>query len=182
MLKVIGGKYRSRNLLTPGEETIPTKARVREAVASALSFAIPNAEVLDLFAGSGALGIEMLSRGAKRCVFVDADPDAAKVIRENLKTLKENNGEVLLLDYESALKRLKDEGRKFDIVLLDPPYKMRDSYQKAADYLSDNGLLSEEAVIMMEYEGDLDFEIKGAYARAKTYNYGRTKVLILWRQ
>ena len=82
MLKVIGGKYRSRNLLTPGEETIPTKARVREAVASALSFAIPNAEVLDLFAGSGALGIEMLSRGAKRCVFVDVDPDAAKVIRD----------------------------------------------------------------------------------------------------
>ena len=95
MINVIGGKYRSRVLLTPpSSTTLPTKNMVRGAIFSALGN-LNGAIVLDLFAGSGALGIEALSRGAKEAIFVELDKVAAKVVKDNLDKLKEENGRVL---------------------------------------------------------------------------------------
>lgn len=176
MIKVIAGKYRSRNLLTPEEGTEPTKNRVREAIMSALSDLIPGATVLDLFAGSGALGIECLSRGASSCYFNDANVKTAMLVKKNLQTLKENNGIVSNQDYLAYLNQ-KGLLPAFDIVFLDPPYALKEAYQESLSLLLNNGLLKENGAIVFEYEGGISVDVT-AFAKAKEYTYGKTKVLI----
>ena len=120
-MRVITGKARGINLKTPeGLQTRPTTDRVKEALFSVIHFDVPGARVLDLFGGTGQLGIEALSRGAKRAVFVDESEKACKLIRENLKrTRLEQEATVLRGDYLAYLGRCTE---KFDIILLDPPY------------------------------------------------------------
>ncbi len=180
MIKVIGGKYRSRILQTPEEGTLPTKNMVRGAMLSSLGDRIEGAEVVDLFAGSGALGIEALSREAKSCLFVEKSAKAAKVIEGNLASLKESKGVVWNCDYLTALSRAKQEGRRFDIVFLDPPYAMKESYQLAVSFLLDEGMLNEEATLLLEYEGTIPFINKG-FPFERRYKYGKTNVLALRR-
>ena len=175
MIAIIGGKYRSRQILTPDEGTVPTKNRVREALMSAVGDILPNATVLDLFAGSGALGIEALSRGAKEAYFVDNRNLATKIIEGNLKTLKEEHGHVYTDDFHSFLKR--GGLPKFDLVFLDPPYAEGDYYRQAVSLLQERDLLSEGAAIVMEYEGGISVDVS-SFAKCKDYTYGRTKVLI----
>ncbi len=178
MIKVIAGKYRSRVLLTPLEETIPTKSIVRTSLANALMDKTVGASVLDLFAGSGALGIEELSRGAAHCVFVDKTPAAIAVINQNLDALKETNGEVVQGDFAEVL--LKLAGRHFDIVLIDPPYAMKEVYRTVPAFLLDHGLLNPNAAVVLEYEGTIEAPL-ARYSSSRAYNYGRTHVLILRR-
>ena len=120
-MRVISGKARGVNLKTPtGMATRPTADRVKEAVFSIIQFDLPGASVLDLFGGTGQLGIEALSRGAKDAVFVDERDDACKLIKENLRRTKlEQQGQVIRSDYNAFL---KSTSRKFDIIFLDPPY------------------------------------------------------------
>ena len=141
MLKISGGTFRSRVIETPEQNTVPTKNRVREAMMSALQNDIPGAIVLDLFAGSGALGIETISRGAEKCYFVDAGKEQAAIIQKNLKTLKIENAEFLGVDYLEALKRLKRDGVKLDVVFLDPPYAEKEFYKASTAFLFENDLL-----------------------------------------
>ena len=177
MIKVVGGKYRSRVLLTPPEETtLPTKNRVRGAIASELSFEIPDAKVLDLFAGSGALGIEALSRGAASCLFVDADKVAAGIVKKNLETLKESNGKVWQLDYKAALERGK--GRKFDLVFLDPPYANKEAYGYSIEFLIKEDMLEEAFAIVVEFEGDAPID-PTPFREVRRYTYGKSNVMIL---
>ncbi len=180
MIKIIGGTYRSRIIATPDEGTLPTKNRVREAMLSSLGEKIEGAHVLDLFAGSGALGIETLSREASSCLFVEKNPVAAKIVEKNLASLKESKGTVWNCDYLDALNRAKQEGKKFDIVFLDPPYALKESYQIAVDFLLGEGLLGEEATLILEYEGTIPFENKG-FPFERHYKYGKTNVLALRR-
>lgn len=179
MIKIIGGTYRSRIIKTPEEGTLPTKNMVRGAMVSSLGERIKNARVLDLFAGSGALGIEALSHGSSSCLFVDKNPKAAAIVKENLTSLKESKGEVWVSDYASALSKIKEEGRVFDVIFLDPPYALKESYQIAVDYLLENSLCSEDACFILEYEGDIPFECALPFKRE--YKYGKTKVLALRR-
>ena len=120
-MRVITGKARGVVLKTPdGMKTRPTSDRVKEALFSIIQFDIPNAKVLDLFAGTGQLGIEALSRDAKYAVFIDELDQACKLISDNLKKTKlENYARVIRSDYEIYLKNCKE---KFDIIFLDPPY------------------------------------------------------------
>ena len=120
-MRVISGKARGVNLKTPaGTATRPTADRVKEAVFSIIQFDLPGATVLVLFGGTGQLGIEALSRGAKNAVFVDERDDACKLIRENLKRTKlEGEGRIIRSDYSAFL---KSTSQKFDIIFLDPPY------------------------------------------------------------
>ena len=120
-MRVITGKARGVALKTPdGLATRPTADRVKEAMFSIIQFDLPGATVLDLFGGTGQLGIEALSRDAKYAVFVDEREDACKLIRENLKRTKlEGNAQVIRSDYMAYLRNCQ---RKFDIILLDPPY------------------------------------------------------------
>ncbi len=177
MIRISSGKYRSRIILTPEEGTLPTKNRVREAMMSMVQLYLPNANVLDLFAGSGALGIEALSRGARRAVFVDASATACSLIEKNLASLKEKNGTVVYASYEKAILHQREP---FDLVLIDPPYAMKDAYQKAVDLLLERGLLAKECAVVLEYEGDLPFEAKD-FSSVRDYTYGKTKVLLLRR-
>ena len=177
MIKISSGIYRSRVILTPEEGTLPTKNRVREAMMSAIYPYISGARVLDLFAGSGALGIEALSRGAKEAVFVDASKEASCIVSKNLSSLREKRGVVLNLDYLEALKRL--DGR-FDIVFLDPPYAMKESYQNALDVLLERNLLNEECALVLEYEGELTINADSSFER-RDYTYGKSKVILLRR-
>lgn len=174
MLRIIGGKHRSRVIQTPEQGTVPTKNRVREAVFSALSDLLPSASVLDLFAGSGALGIEALSRGAKEAIFVDSSPIAARIIASNLSLLREK-GEVLALDCLQALHRLK--GKTFDIVFLDPPYAKKELYRDCVSLLEEEGLLSPGAALVLEYEGECPLSFDIGYS-ARYYKYGYTRVCI----
>ncbi len=119
-LRVIGGQWRSRRLEFPDLPGVrPTPDRVRETLFNWLAPMLPGARCLDLFAGSGALGIEALSRGAAEVVFVERDPAAVRVLRDNLARLKAENGRVELAE---ALTWLRQPATPFEIVLLDPPF------------------------------------------------------------
>lgn len=122
-MRVVAGVYGGRRLAAPpGDATRPTSDRVREALFGVLGPSIAGARVLDLYAGSGALGIEALSRGAARAVFVDRAPAAIKAIRANLAAL-EIDAEVLLMPARAALRAAARRGDAYDLVLLDPPYR-----------------------------------------------------------
>ncbi len=178
MLKITGGTYRSRMIDLPETGTVPTKERVREALLSALANDIPDARVLDLFAGSGALGIETLSRGASFCTFCDASPKACAILKENLRKLKEEKAEVIQGDFRLALESFAKQKKVFDIVFLDPPYVEIGYYGEAVRFLLENRLLSDHAAVVLEFEGEPNLSFEG-FAREKRYNYGRTHVLML---
>ncbi len=178
MLKIVAGKYRSRQIEVPESVTVPTKNRVREAMLSSLGNQIQGANVLDLFAGSGALGIETLSRGAAHCDFVEADTKAAQVILDNLKKLNDTQGAVHCLDFRSAIASFSIP---FDIVFLDPPYKEKAYYQEAVDALWAKGLLHPYSTLILEYEGDLEFD-SSSYQDVRLKHYGRTSVLTLRKE
>ena len=122
-MRVVAGAYGGRRLVAPpGDATRPTSDRVREALFSVLGPSIGGARVLDLYAGSGALGIEALSRGAGAAVFVDRSPPAIKAIRANLAAL-EIEAEVPSLRPDGAARRRPRRGEAYDLVFLDPPYR-----------------------------------------------------------
>jgi 16S rRNA (guanine(966)-N(2))-methyltransferase RsmD len=122
-MRVIAGRYGGRRLTAPpGAATRPTSDRVREALFSILGPRVEGARVLDLFAGSGALGIEALSRGAAAATFVDAAPAAIRVLRANLSAL-EIEAEVVRADALAALRTARAAARQYDLLFLDPPYR-----------------------------------------------------------
>lgn len=180
MLKIVSGSYRSRMIEVPSSCTVPSKSIVRTAIANALGQDLRDAKVLDLFAGSGALGIEALSRGAAFCCFNDVSIEAFNVIKNNLKALKEDKASVTSFDYRSALAAYAQQKAVFDIVFLDPPYSMKEVYATVPEILLDSGLLSSHGIVVLEYEGDIATP-STRYSFAKTYNYGRTNVLVLRR-
>ena len=175
MLRIIAGKYRHLKIESPDtDKTRPTTDRVREALMSALGMKIVDATCLDLFSGSGALGLESLSRGAKEVVFVDKAPIAIKTIKKNLASLKADNFRVILASYEKALQIFKEEGKKFDIIYLDPPYKMVEVYEKVRNLLIDYDLLNPNAILVEES----NIAFKGDYGLSKDYKYGTVHIRI----
>ncbi len=179
-MRVISGKARGVQLKTPeGLLTRPTADRVKEAMFSVLQFDLPGARVLDLFGGTGQLGIEALSRGAKSAVFVDAGEKPCALIKENLRRCKmESDGKVVRSDYLQYLERCRET---FDIVLLDPPYA-EVFLENALKKLSEIDILESGAIIVAErpVEKDLPLEISG-FTRSKDYKYGKT-LLTLYRK
>ena len=179
-MRVITGKARGVQLKTPeGMQTRPTADRVKEALFSIINFDLPGAGVLDLFGGTGQLGIEALSRGADKAVFVDAREDACKIIRENLRRTKlEAQGKVIRSDYLDYLKRCRD---RFDIILLDPPYA-EVFLENALKCITEIDILQTGGIIVTERplgkELLCDFE---GYTRSKDYKYGKT-LLTLYRK
>ncbi len=178
MLKIAGGKFRSRQIEVPEVVTVPTKNIVREALANALRYKIPSANILDLFAGSGALGIEALSWGANKAYFVDKSLDATRTIRKNLASLKIENAEVINADFKDALNKIND---KIDIVFMDPPYKDVEFYQEGVSLLLSSSILKDDAVIVLEYENEIVID-ETPFEDVRNYKYGRNKIKILWRK
>ena len=179
-MRVITGKARGVQLKTPeGMQTRPTADRVKEACFSIINFEIPGAKVLDLFGGTGQLGIEALSRGAKSAVFVDAREDACKIIRENLRRTKmEDCGKVVRSDYLEYLRRTREQ---FDIILLDPPYA-EVFLENALKCIAEIDILQTGGIIVTERPlgKELPYEFEG-FTRSKDYKYGKT-LLTLYRK
>lgn len=175
-MRVITGTARGRSLITlEGEDVRPTTDRVKEALFSIIQFEIEGRTVLDLFAGSGQLGIEALSRGAGKAVFVDNAKKSLEVVKKNL----ENTGllsKAVLLNRESiSYIRYCDE--KFDIVFMDPPYRSG-LLQKALDSVSE--CLNIGGIVICEAPKDeeLPEEIGGGCLKAKKYNYGKISLTV----
>ena len=180
-MRVVAGTARGTVLKTPdGMLTRPTADRVKEAVFSILHFDVQDAVVLDLFGGTGQLGIEALSRGAKRAVFVDHQQKACELIRENLRRTKfSQQASVVRGDDLEYLKRTKEQ---FDIILLDPPYAeifLENALNCIAeiDILRDNGIIVTERPL----EKALEIQLPG-YSRSRDYKYGKTLITLYRRQ
>lgn len=175
-MRVIGGEYRSRVLKAPaGNNTRPTMDNVKEAMFNIIGVNIINANVLDLFSGSGNLGIEALSRGANFVYFNDHDYNAFKVIQDNLNTIKipSNSYKLSKLEYQKCIENID---RILDLILLDPPYKDK-IYEDIINSLIDKKLLSEKAIIVCEADLKLEaFCIEGF--NVKEYKYGSKKLLV----
>ena len=149
-LRLIGGEWKGRKLRFPDAPNLrPTPDRVRETVFNWLAPIIHGARCLDLFAGSGALGLEALSRGAAFATFVDSHKKVTSVLKEHLNLLDINDkAEVLQMD---GVKFLNGEAQKYDLVFLDPPYHL-DFMQKVVPLLEDNNWLSDNAMLYLEIE------------------------------
>lgn len=159
-MRVIAGKARRLLLKTiEGPDTRPTTDRIKETLFNMLQNDVPGARFLDLFAGSGGIGIEALSRGADYCVFVENNPKAAACIRENLLHTKlADNALVMEADVTVAatLGRLEKKEAAFDIVFMDPPYNMG-LEKKVLEYLKDSALINSSTLIIIEAALDTDF-------------------------
>lgn len=174
-MRVVAGLARGRKLKTlEGLEVRPTTDRVKEAMFSILQAEIPGATVLDLFSGSGQLGIEALSRGAKRCIFVDSSRESIATTKENLKTTGLFEKSVVITS--DSIAYLKSCSERFDIVLLDPPYKSS-LIEKALDFIP--SILSSTGVVLCETTADYSFsENIKKLSLKKEYRYGKIKLAI----
>lgn len=172
-MKIIAGKYRGKNLETlEGLDTRPTISRIKESVFNIVQFDLPDATVLDLFAGSGQMGIEALSRGAKFCDFNDSSTKACDVIRSNLQGINEDF-KVSCLNYAEFLKK---SDKKYDIIFLDPPYH-QDIIKFVLILIKDFQLLEKCGIIVAEtHKTDvIDFAETG-FELVKKYNYGSVTI------
>ena len=153
-MRVIAGKHRSRPLISPKNSDVrPTTDMIKESIFNIIQNDVIDCDFLDLFAGSGAIGIEAISRGANKVVFCDNSKESIKLIKQNLAMLKEE-AEILFGDYEYALTRLKN--RQFDIIFLDPPYASG-LEQEILATLASSGLLKEDGRIIVEASKHTDF-------------------------
>ena len=179
-MRVVSGTARGITLKTPeGMQTRPTADRVKEAMFSIIHFDIPGAKVLDLFGGTGQLGIEALSRGASGATFVDQSEAACRLIRENLRRTKfEAAGKVIRGDYLEYLSRCREQ---YDIILLDPPYAevfLENALKRITeiDILRSGGIIVAERPVGKELPWDFE-----GFTRSRDYKYGQI-LLTLYRK
>jgi len=179
-MRIVAGKYRHRLIDYPenNPNIRPTKDMVREGVFSALGD-LTNQKVLDLFSGSGSMGIEALSRGASFCYFVDNSDIAVKTTKKNLLSLDIHNAVVMQANYEEALSSFINKKECFDLIILDPPYASG-YYIGIIKSIFENNLLSNKGAIVVESLGDISYEVF-AFIKSKRYHYGKTYVDILRR-
>jgi len=174
-MRVITGTARGRKLKEfKGMETRPTTDRVKESIFNIIQFDIEGRNVLDLFGGTGQLGIECLSRGASHCTFVDVRREAADLIRDNLKsTGLEGRARVAQEDYLSFLHGCRE---KFDLILLDPPFRSG-MLEKALEMITTIDIVTKNGIIVCESAlGTQLPELKAPYGQAREYRYGKIAI------
>lgn len=186
-MRIISGSMRGTKLYTLDglDVTRPTLDRVKESLFNIINFNLKDAIVLDLFSGSGALGLEAISRGAKKSYLCDVSPKAIKVISQNvIKTHAEDKTVILKGDYENNLEKFKNENLKFDVIFLDPPYKT-DFTIKSVDLIIKNNLLSEDGIIVVETDIEEDILEKIKEFSVDIYDvrkYGRATLIFIRRK
>ncbi len=173
-MRVITGTARGRRLRTPENYDIrPTTDNVKESVFNIIQFDIEGRRVLDLFAGTGQLGIECLSRGAAEAVFIDENTAAVKIVKENLKTC----GFTAAVLQQDALSYLRHCG-KFDLIFADPPYDSR-LYESVLETINSVDILSDGGIILCESRREKSLpDMRAPYRKKKEYNYGRVKLTV----
>lgn len=179
-MRIIAGKWRGRRLEAPaGRDVRPTADRVREALFSALGDGVVGARVLDLFAGSGALGLEALSRGADSAVFVERAGPAVAVLERNLAALGVGSpGRIVRREALAALDQLAADGERFDLVFLDPPYAA-DLLERAIGRLAASELIAPGGSIVAEHHREREPTAAPDLRRRWTKRYGDTALTLL---
>ena len=177
-MRVISGKVRGLKLDTPKNLDVrPTTDRVKESLFNIINPYIRESNILDLFAGTGSLGIECLSRGAKNCIFVDKSKESIGIVKSNIKKARvENESTILNIDFKDAVKRLSVQKQKFDVIFMDPPYyeNMFIDCLKSIDELS---LLKEDGLVVVEHDtNDLFDDNIGRLYKSREKKYGNTTI------
>ena len=177
-MRIISGEARGRTLFAPpGDQTRPTSDKIRGSLFNILGGQVLDAVVLDLFGGTGALALEALSRGAARAVIADNSRRAIEVISRNaanvLKGELEARVRIVKADYRSAISAL---GGRFDLVFLDPPYRMTDAYADAMACLLSASALTESAVIVCERRRDVEIDVPDGFEIYDMRSYGETAI------
>lgn len=179
-MRVIAGKARGTKLAAPdGLETRPTADRIKESLFNMITSDLYDCRFLDLFSGSGGIGIEALSRGAKEAVFVDLSKEALKCIKENIeKTKFRDKSAVLKTSVEAAFNQFKQHHRKFDIIFMDPPYN-KDIIDDTIKLIEKYELLASNGVIIVERDSAYKMVAYEGFAIWKEKNYGKTTISFL---
>ena len=177
-MRVVSGKYKGRKLKEFNLNTTkPTLDKVKEAIFDMIQFDVVDSVVLDLFSGTGALGVEAISRGANKTYLVDNNAQAIKIIKENLKGVNED----FFVINQNGLEFLKSTNEKFDIVLLDPPYQT-DLGLKAIEILINENKLKDNAIIIFETSNDLNIELNYSGFKTTKKKYGTVAVFKMVKQ
>ena len=172
-MRIIAGKYKGKVLKEFAlASTRPTADMVREALFDKIGFDINDAVFLDLFAGTGAVGIEAISRGAKQCFFVDKNQEAIKIIKNNLGLIDANNGHMFCFDYETALQNFANQSIKFDIIFLDPPYATSFA-EDAINTIKSKDLLNDNGLIVWEHDAEKNDYVQKNFNNFQTKKYGK---------
>ena len=178
-MRVIAGQFRSRQLKSlKGQALRPTSDRLRETLFNVISSRIPDSRFIDAFAGTGAIGIEAISRGAAHVIFIENHPAAVALIQKNLESLEVRTGtKVLALDALRGLERLaslhKQDSPPFDIVFLDPPYAASEDYRRVLSFLGEVSFLSEGSLVIAEHRRNFDLpEHFGNFHRVRILRQG----------
>ncbi|MBQ2948047.1 MAG: 16S rRNA (guanine(966)-N(2))-methyltransferase RsmD [Clostridia bacterium] len=176
-MRIIGGTARGRAITAPaGSKTRPTQDYVRESLFNIIRWDLPEARVLDLFAGTGALSLESLSRGAKDAVLIDMDRDACQAIKKNMETSRLGDRcRLISRDYRQAMDVLAQEGQKFDVVFIDPPYRMENTGEMCAA-LYDKGLLSDAFLMVVEHRRGMAPLLDARFEAFDLRRYGDTEI------
>lgn len=173
-MRVISGKYKGKNIQGFNVlGTRPTMDRVKESLFGMIQSYIKDSFCLDLFAGSGSLGIEALSNGACSCIFVEKNKDMVRVLNNNLSGI--NDSKVLNMDYMDALKNFINDGLKFDVIFLDPPYKLN-LINNILEFIYNNNLLNFGGIVVCEFEDE--FVCCDFFSLIKEKKYGSKRVNI----
>ena len=179
-MRVIAGEFKGRKLISPkGIDARPTADRVKEAIFSMVQEKLPDAVCLDLFAGTGALGIEALSRGAKCVYFCDKDADSVEIVKQNLDSCRVDGRRAVIVkaDWKNACKNIKE---KCNLVFIDAPYDMCVYYSQILETLDESGVLSEDAYVVVERDsGTGGYELPSGYSRLREKRYGSVGVDLL---
>jgi 16S rRNA (guanine966-N2)-methyltransferase len=174
-VRIIAGERKGHTIFAPrGRETRPTSDRVRENVFNIVAPWVEGARVLDLYAGSGAMGLEALSRGAVSVVFVESNADAVRAIERNLDKLRLTGATIVRVGATTGLAQEASAGRKYDLVLADPPYSMTD-YDALARYFP--RVLAEDGLLVLESSARTEPELAGLEVRTSR-KYGSTRVTV----
>ncbi|QWC00708.1 16S rRNA (guanine(966)-N(2))-methyltransferase RsmD [Mycoplasmatota bacterium] len=180
MLRVIAGKYKSRKIKdVKSHFTRPTTDKNKESIFNSIGQFFDGGHALDLYAGSGSLGIESLSRGIEFCDFVDKQFSAVKVIKENIALLNINDSAKVFK--EDAIQFLQKTTNKYDLILLDPPYSLK-PYKNVLNIISDRHILNENGIIVMESDHKTIIEAISGFIIIKEKILGQSKITILERE
>jgi 16S rRNA (guanine(966)-N(2))-methyltransferase RsmD len=183
-LRVIAGKLKGRKIhISSSSDLRATADRVKESIFNILKGEIEDRQVLDLFSGTGNLGIESISRGAKSVILVDYSKQSVNTIKRNLESLDcIDNAEILGMDYKKAISRLARQGKKFDLVFADPPY-LKGYVQEIIDCLVKEKILNDNALIVMEHHKKESINADSiGLIQLKQRKFGDTLVTILFKK
>ena len=175
-MRVISGKVRGLKLNAPKNDDVrPTTDRVKESLFNMINSYMMDSDILDLFAGTGSLGIECLSRGANQCIFVDNSKESINIVKSNIKKARvENESIVLNLDFKSAINSLSSKNKQFDVIFMDPPY-YKNMFSDALSAVDNNNLLKEDGIIVVEHDTVDKFpDNMGRLYKSREKKYGNT--------